>query len=89
MFGKIIFYLIFAIVSQIITYIIIRKIDLKERKKLKKWEDDTIDKLIAHRTKLKEQKRIEDVIIEEPTMELDGTANIVTEEVESINNNDN
>lgn len=54
-----IIYLVFAIVSQIVTYKIMREIDKRERKKLKKWEDDYIDELIAHRMKLKNMPSIE------------------------------
>lgn len=54
-----IIYLVFAIVSQIVTYKIMREIDKKERKKLKKWEDDYIDELITHRMKLKNMPSIE------------------------------
>lgn len=53
-------YLVFAIVSQIITYKIMRKIDTKEREKLKKWEDDYIDELIAHRMQLKNLPKYEE-----------------------------
>lgn len=55
-----IIYLAFAIISQIVTYKIMREIDKKERKKLKKWEDDYIDELIAHRMKLKNMSSIEE-----------------------------
>lgn len=60
MLAKIIIYFVFAFVSQMITYKIMRKIDHREREKLKKWEDDYIDELIAHREKLKTMPKIDD-----------------------------
>lgn len=60
MFGFCIFYLLFAVISQFITYRIMKFIDKKERKKLRKWEDNYIDELIAHRQELKNMKRIEE-----------------------------
>lgn len=65
MLAKILIYFVFAIVSQMITYKIIRRIDSKEREKLKKWEDDYIDELIAHREKLRNMPKIEDKIEDE------------------------
>lgn len=56
-----IFYLIFAIISQFITYKFIKWIDKHERIKLRKWEDDYIDELIAHREKLKNMQKAEEV----------------------------
>lgn len=62
MLAKILIYFVFAFVSQMITYKIMRKIDYKEREKLKKWEDDYIDELIAHREKLKNMPKIDEKI---------------------------
>lgn len=62
MLAKVLIYFVFAIISQMITYKIMRKIDHKEREKLKNWEDDYIDELIAHREKLKNMPKIEDKI---------------------------
>lgn len=69
MIGKIIIYLVFAFVSQLITYKIMKKIDKKEREKLKKWEDDYIDELIEHRKQLENmekppKKKVEEVKID-------------------------
>ena len=55
-----IIYLVFAIVSQILIYMIMKKIDKREREKLKKWEDDYIDELIEHREKLKNMPKLEE-----------------------------
>lgn len=60
MLAKILIYFVFAFVSQLITYKIMRKIDYKEREKLKNWEDDYIDELIAHREKLKTMPKIDE-----------------------------
>lgn len=60
MLAKCLIYLIFAFVTQLITYKIMRRIDKKEREKLKKWEDETIDELIAHRMELKNMPKISD-----------------------------
>lgn len=60
MLAKILIYFVFVIISQIITYKIMRKIDHKEREKLKNWEDGYIDELIAHREKLRNMPKIED-----------------------------
>lgn len=60
MLAKILIYFVFAFVSELITYKIMRKIDHREREKLKNWEDDYIDELIAHREKLKNMPKIED-----------------------------
>lgn len=65
MLAKILIYFVFAFVSQLITYKIMRKIDSREREKLKKWEDDYIDELIVHREKLKNMPKIEEKV-EEP-----------------------
>ena len=62
MLVKILIYFVFAFVSQLITYKIMRKIDHKEREKLKNWEDGYIDELIAHREKLRNMPKIEDKI---------------------------
>lgn len=62
MLAKIIIYFVFALVSQLITYKIMRKIDYKEREKLKNWEDGYIDELIAHREKLKTMPKIDEKI---------------------------
>lgn len=62
MLAKILIYFVFAIVSQLITYKIMRKIDHKEREKLKNWEDDYIEELIAHREKLKNMPKIDEKI---------------------------
>ena len=62
MFLKVIIYIVFAIVTQFVTYKIMKTIDTKERKKLKKWEDDMIDELIEHRNKL---ETMEDDMIDE------------------------
>lgn len=40
---QIVFYLIFAVVSQVITYKIVRGIDKRERRFLKKWELEYIN----------------------------------------------
>ena len=58
MIGKIIFYLVFAIVTQFLTYKFMKKIDKREREKLKKWEDDYIDELIEHRKQLLEMVKL-------------------------------
>lgn len=42
--GYIIFYLLFAIITQLMTYKWIRKIDKKERQELQEWETDYIIK---------------------------------------------
>lgn len=60
MLAKCLIYLVFAVITQIVTYEIMRKIDRKERKKLKKWEDHTIDELIEHRQKLKNMPKIDE-----------------------------
>ncbi len=60
MFFYCVFYILFALISQFITYKIIKFIDKKERQKLKKWEDDYIDELIEHRKKLKDMKKTEE-----------------------------
>lgn len=62
MFIYIIFYLVFAIISQFITYKLIKWIDKKERIKLRKWEDSYIDELIAHREKLKNMPKAEEMV---------------------------
>lgn len=59
----IIIYIIFAILSQIITYKIVRNIDKKERKFLKQWEKDYIEAYKdlwqkAYFDKLAEEKKI-------------------------------
>lgn len=65
MLVKCLIYLVFAFVTQIITYEIMRKIDKKEREKLKNWEDQTIEELIEHRQKLKNMPKIEEKIEEQ------------------------
>lgn len=60
MLAKCLIYLVFAAITQIVTYEIMRKIDRKEREKLKKWEDHTIDELIEHRQKLKNMPKIDE-----------------------------
>lgn len=62
MIKYVIFYLIFAIISQFITYKFIKWIDKRERIKLRKWEDNYIDELIAHREKLKNMQKAEEIV---------------------------
>lgn len=47
----IIIYIFFAFFSQLIIYKWIKKIDKKERKKLQKWEQDYINKMVELREK--------------------------------------
>lgn len=63
--GYIIFYILFAFITQILTYKYVKRIDMKERKFLKKWELEYISayKEIWKRTyfdKLAEEKKIHD-----------------------------
>ena len=63
--GQVIFYLFFAIISQLITYKIVRRIDLKERKFLRKWELEYIKAYKdiwkkAYFEKLAEEKKIKE-----------------------------
>lgn len=60
MFSKIIFYLIFAVITQFLTYKLMKKIDKNEREKLKVWEDNYIDELIEHRKKLRDMPKFEE-----------------------------
>lgn len=61
---QIIFYLVFALLSQMITYKILRKVDKKERQFLKDWELEYINAYKdlwreSYFQKLAEQKRME------------------------------
>ena len=60
MLLEIIIYLIFALISNIVVYIVMKTIDKKEREKLKNWEDSYIDELIEHRKKLESMPKIEE-----------------------------
>ena len=60
MIFKIIFYVFFAFLTQLVTYKIMKKIDKRERQKLKIWEDSYIDELIEHRKELENMPKIED-----------------------------
>lgn len=60
MIFKIIFYVFFVFITQFITYKIMKKIDKRERQKLKKWEDSYIEELIEHRKELEKMPKIED-----------------------------
>lgn len=61
--GYIIFYILFAFITQKLTYKYIKRIDLKERKFLKKWESEYINAYKetwkkAYFDKLAEEKKI-------------------------------
>mgnify|MGYP006934546492 CR=1 FL=1 len=60
MIFKIIFYAFFAFITQLVTYKIMKKIDKRERQKLKVWEDSYIDELIEHRKELENMAKIGD-----------------------------
>lgn len=62
MIKYIICYLIFAIISQFLTYKFIKWIDKNERIKLRKWEDNYIDELIQHRKKLESLPKAEKMV---------------------------
>lgn len=57
----IIFYIFFAIITQILTYKLIKLIDKKERKKLQKWELNYIKNAEEIVEKLKDKKKEEDL----------------------------
>lgn len=57
----IIFYMFFAIITQILTYKLIKLIDKKERKKLQKWELNYIKNTEEIVEKIKTQKKEEDL----------------------------
>ncbi len=60
MIFKIIFYIFFAFITQFFTYKIMKKIDKRERQKLRVWEDNYIDELIEHRKELEKMPKIEE-----------------------------
>lgn len=60
MIFKIIFYIFFAFITQFLTYKIMKKIDKRERQKLRVWEDNYIDELIDHRKELEKMPKIGD-----------------------------
>lgn len=57
----IIFYIFFSIITQILTYKLIKLIDKKERKKLQKWELNYIKNAEEIVEKIKNQKKEEDL----------------------------
>lgn len=81
--GYIIFYIIFAVITQYLTYKWIRKIDKKERAKLQSWETDYIIKtneMIKHfkeENKMKKEdeaaKELEEAPQEENVVETNKT----------------
>lgn len=63
--GQIIFYIIFAFITQVLTYKYVRHIDKKERKFLKEWEKEYISAYAeqwkkAYFDKLVEERKIKE-----------------------------
>lgn len=65
--GYITFYIIFAVITQFLTYKWIRKVDHKEREKLQTWETDYVIKTNEMIQQFKEQnkKSSEDIAVTE------------------------